>query len=48
MMKAREAPSIDWRTLNIFGYHKHQGDCGSCYIFATLGGIESHVKKFKD
>lgn len=36
--------SFDWRTKGIITSVKDQGDCGSCYAFASLGCFESMIK----
>jgi len=33
--------SLDWRTKNIVGPVKNQGNCGSCWAFGTVSVIES-------
>ena len=32
--------SIDWRTLNAVTPIKNQGDCGACWAFSTIVGLE--------
>jgi C1A family cysteine protease len=41
-------PSFDWRALNGTTPAKSQGDCGSCWAFASVGQLESHVRIFDE
>ncbi len=40
-------PAFDWRTMNGTTPAKNQGGCGSCWDFAALGQLESHVKIYE-
>ena len=35
--------SIDWRTKNVLTPIKNQGECGSCWTFASTETLESHT-----
>ena len=39
-------PVLDWRALGGVTPAKNQGSCGSCWIFAATGQLESHIKIF--
>lgn len=36
--------TFDWRTQNALTPIKHQGACGSCWAFSTIGVVESLIK----
>ena len=40
-------PALDWRTMNGTTPAKDQGSCGSCWDFAAVGQLESHVKIYE-
>jgi C1A family cysteine protease len=35
--------SIDWRQYGVVSYVKNQGQCGSCYCFATIDALEALI-----
>ena len=37
--------ALDWRTAGIVPAIRNQGSCGSCWAFATVGAMESAMKK---
>ncbi|KAM8975300.1 dipeptidyl peptidase 1 isoform 2-T2 [Pelodytes ibericus] len=40
-------PAFDWRNINGFNFVspvRNQGNCGSCYSFATMGMLESRIR----
>lgn len=40
--KADYPSSVDWRAQGVVSAVKDQGDCGSCWTFATMETLESH------
>lgn len=44
-MEAALPPSYDARESNIVTDPKNQGNCGSCWAFASVGALESHLLK---
>ncbi|CAH2225561.1 dipeptidyl peptidase 1 [Pelobates cultripes] len=40
-------PAFDWRNVNGYNFVspvRNQGNCGSCYAFATMGMLESRIR----
>eukprot|EP01118_Nematostelium_gracile_P006926 TRINITY_DN2243_c0_g1_i1.p1 TRINITY_DN2243_c0_g1~~TRINITY_DN2243_c0_g1_i1.p1 ORF type:complete len:389 (+),score=99.29 TRINITY_DN2243_c0_g1_i1:49-1167(+) len=44
-IKADLPASVDWRTADIISPVKDQGQCGSCWSFATAESVESYYAK---
>lgn len=42
LKKGANPDSVDWRTANVMTPVKDQGQCGSCWAFATTETVESH------
>jgi C1A family cysteine protease len=45
---AQYPPSFDWREMNGTTPARNQGGCGSCWAFAAVGQLESHVLIYDD